>query len=95
FEYVMLSGINDGADDARRLGNLLRDLPAKVNLIPWNSLPMLPYRRPSVESVERFRVAARETGLDVLVRYSRGADIAAACGQLHTSEVALPSDTLS
>ena len=95
FEYVMLSGINDGADDARRLGNLLRDLPAKVNLIPWNSLPMLPYRRPSAESVERFRVLARETGLDVLVRYSRGADIAAACGQLHTSEVALPPDTLS
>ena len=94
FEYVMLSGINDGTDHARRLGDLLRGLPAKVNLIPWNSVSMLPYRRPSLKSVERFRVMARATGLDVLVRYSRGADIAAACGQLHTSEVALPPDTL-
>lgn len=87
FEYVLLSGVNDSLDDARRLGDLLRGLPAKVNLIPWNALPTLPYRRPSPEQVERFRVAARATGLDVLVRYSRGADIAAACGQLHTSEL--------
>ena len=86
FEYVMLAGVNDSTDDARRLGDLLRGLPAKVNLIPWNSLPTMPYQRPSPENVESFRVAARATGLDVLVRYSRGADIAAACGQLHTAE---------
>ena len=87
FEYVMLAGVNDTLDDARRLGALLHGLPAKVNLIPYNTLPTLPYRRPSPEHVESFRIAARATGLDVLVRYSRGADIAAACGQLHTSEV--------
>ena len=93
FEYVMLAGVNDSIDDARRLGGLLCGLPAKVNLIPWNALPTLPYRRPSPEQVESFRIAARDTGLDVLVRYSRGADIAAACGQLHTSEFSGVMDT--
>ena len=81
------AGVNDSIDDARRLGDLLRGLPAKVNLIPWNALPTMPYQRPSPEHVESFRIAARDTGLDVLVRYSRGADFAAACGELHTSEV--------
>jgi 23S rRNA (adenine2503-C2)-methyltransferase len=85
FEYVLLAGVNDSLDDARRLGGLLARLPAKVNLIPWNPLPSLPFRRPDPEQVERFRSTALATGLDVLVRYSRGADIAAACGQLHAS----------
>jgi len=85
FEYVLLAGVNDSLDDARRLGGLLARLPAKVNLIPWNPLPSLPFRRPDPEQIERFRTTALATGLDVLVRYSRGADIAAACGQLHAS----------
>jgi 23S rRNA (adenine2503-C2)-methyltransferase len=88
FEYVMLAGVNDTLDDARRLGELLRGLPAKVNLIPWNPLPTLPFRRPSPEHIERFRVQALRGDIDVLVRYSRGADIAAACGQLHAAESA-------
>lgn len=83
FEYVLLAGVNDTLDDARRLGELLRGLPAKVNLIPWNPLPELPFQRPSPEHIERFRATALEGGIDALVRYSRGADIAAACGQLH------------
>ena len=83
FEYVLLAGINDRVEDAVRLGHLLRGLPAKVNLIPWNSLPSMSFQRPSPERVELFRETARGSGLDVLVRYSRGADIAAACGQLH------------
>jgi len=86
FEYVLLAGVNDTLDDARRLGELLRGLPAKVNLIPWNPLPTLPYRRPGPEHIEEFRLAALAGGIDVLVRYSRGADIAAACGQLHAAE---------
>jgi len=85
FEYVLLAGVNDTVEDARRLGKLLHGLPAKVNLIPWNALPALPFRRPSPEHIEKFRVAALSGGIDVLVRYSRGADIAAACGQLHTA----------
>ena len=84
FEYVLLAGVNDTLEDAQRLGKLLHGIPAKVNLIPWNPLPTLPFSRPSTEHIERFRRVALEGGIDVLVRYSRGADIAAACGQLHT-----------
>ena len=84
-EYVLLSGINDTDADARRLSKLLRGLPAKVNLIPWNPIPGMAYQRPPTERVEQFRRVARSSGLDVLVRYSRGADIGAACGQLATT----------
>lgn len=82
FEYVMLRGINDTRQDADRLARLLRGLPAKVNLIPWNPIEAMAFQRPSPGAVERFRRRARSGGLDVLVRYSRGADIGAACGQL-------------
>ena len=81
-EYVLLAGINDTLDDACRLGDLLRGLPAKINLIPWNPIPTLEYRRPAPENVERFRRAVVSAGPRALVRYSRGADIGAACGQL-------------
>ena len=84
-EYVLLRHVNDTESDARRLGALLSGLPAKLNLIPWNPIPGMPYQRPSPERVERFRRAARKSGLDALVRYSRGADIGAACGQLATA----------
>lgn len=82
FEYVMLAGINDSTTDARRLGQLLRGLPAKVNLIPWNPLATMPFQRPAPEAVEAFRREALSAGVDALVRYSRGSDIGAACGQL-------------
>ncbi len=84
FEYVLLAGVNDSLEDARLLGTLLAELPAKVNLIPWNSLPTLPYERPDPEQIERFRLATLDGGIDVMVRHSRGQDIAAACGQLHS-----------
>jgi len=92
-EYVLLAGVNDTLDDARRLGRLLQGIPAKVNLIPWNALPSLPYQRPGPEHIERFRAAALDGGVDVLVRYSRGADIAAACGQLHAAQPEQPAGT--
>ncbi len=82
FEYVMLRGVNDTRQDAERLVRLLRGLPAKVNLIPWNPIETMAFQRPSPGTIERFRRWARSGGLDVLVRYSRGADIGAACGQL-------------
>mgnify|MGYP001156504074 CR=1 FL=1 len=85
FEYVLLQGINDSPGDARRLGRLVRGLPAKVNLIPWNPIATMDYQRPSPEAIERFRREALRTGIDVLVRYSRGADIGAACGQLQAA----------
>lgn len=89
FEYVLLAGVNDTPDDARRLGRLLGGLPAKVNLIPWNPIATMPYRRPSPEVIEEFRRTALAAGVDALVRYSRGADIGAACGQLQADAGAI------
>ena len=82
FEYVMLEGVNDSPDDARRLARLLAGMKAKVNLIPLNPAPGIEYTRPSDERVERFAQILAERHLTVSVRKSRGRDIRAACGQL-------------
>ena len=87
FEYVLLGGFNDMVDDARRVAKLLAHVRAKVNVIPWNP-GELPYRRPTHESVERFREALAEKGVPTFVRYSRGQDVMAACGQLALLEAA-------
>src|SRR2546422_4345656 len=82
FEYVMLGGINDAAEDARRVVRLLAPLKSvKVNLIPWNP-GELPYRESSAEWIEKFRRILVERGVPAFVRYSRGRDVMAACGQL-------------
>jgi 23S rRNA (adenine2503-C2)-methyltransferase len=81
FEYVLLGGFNDSTDDARRLVKLLANIPAKVNLIPWNPGD-LPYKRPTKESIEEFRQILLDKSVFAFVRYSRGLDIMAACGQL-------------
>jgi 23S rRNA (adenine2503-C2)-methyltransferase len=82
FEYVMLDGVNDSPDDARRLARLLQGLKAKVNLIPLNPAPGIPYERPSDACVDRFAQILADRHLTVSVRKSRGRDIRAACGQL-------------
>jgi len=82
FEYVMLKGINDTAEDARRLARLLAGIKAKVNLIPLNPAPGIPYERPSDATVDRFAQILADRHLTVSVRKSRGQDIRAACGQL-------------
>jgi 23S rRNA (adenine2503-C2)-methyltransferase len=82
FEYVMLDGVNDTPEDARRLVKLLAGIKAKVNLIPLNPAPGLPYDRPSDERVDRFAQILADRYLTVSVRKSRGRDIRAACGQL-------------
>ncbi len=82
FEYVMLAGVNDTPDDARRLVTLLADIRAKVNLIPLNPAPGIPYTRPSDAQVDRFAKILADHHLTVSVRKSRGLDIRAACGQL-------------
>ena len=82
FEYVMLDGVNDTPDDARRLVKLLADIKAKVNLIPLNPAPGIPYERPSDERVDRFARILADRHITVSVRKSRGRDIRAACGQL-------------
>ncbi len=82
FEYVMLGGVNDAAEDARRVVRLLAPLKSvKVNLIPWNP-GELPYRESSPERIEEFRRILVERGVPAFVRYSRGRDVMAACGQL-------------
>ncbi len=82
FEYVMLAGINDGLDHARELITRLRSVPAKVNLIPFNSFPSSGYASSDPETIDRFRDALLEAGIMTITRKTRGDDIAAACGQL-------------
>jgi 23S rRNA (adenine2503-C2)-methyltransferase len=82
FEYVLLDEVNDTAEDARRLAGLLGGIKAKVNLIPLNPAPGIPYRRPSDERVDRFAQILADRHITVSVRKSRGRDIRAACGQL-------------
>jgi 23S rRNA (adenine2503-C2)-methyltransferase len=82
FEYVMLEGVNDSPDDARRLVKLLAGMKAKVNLIPLNPAPGIDFRRPSDERVEHFARILADRHMTVSVRKSRGQDIRAACGQL-------------
>lgn len=82
FEYVLLDGVNDTPADARRLVTLLDGLRAKVNLIPLNAAPGIPFRRPSDDRVNAFAQILAGRGITVMVRKSRGRDIRAACGQL-------------
>ncbi|MEE2673441.1 MAG: 23S rRNA (adenine(2503)-C(2))-methyltransferase RlmN [Myxococcota bacterium] len=82
FEYTLMEGVNDSPDDARRLPELLRGIPCKLNVIPMNPHDDAPYRSPSREVVDRFTAILHEGGLRVTLRRNRGADIDAACGQL-------------
>jgi 23S rRNA (adenine2503-C2)-methyltransferase len=82
FEYVLLSGVNDSAEDARRLAKLLVGVKSKVNLIPLNAAAGIPFERPSDETVDQFARILADRGVTVSVRKSRGRDIRAACGQL-------------
>jgi len=82
FEYVLLAGVNDHADDARRLTKLVRGIACKINLIPFNEFPGNPFRRPSEGAISAFQAIVRKAGLDVFVRKSRGRDVLGACGQL-------------
>lgn len=82
FEYVMLAGVNDSDADARKLVKVLDGIKAKVNLLPLNAAPGIPFERPSDERINRFGKILADKGLMVSVRKSRGGDIQAACGQL-------------
>jgi 23S rRNA (adenine2503-C2)-methyltransferase len=82
FEYVLLAGVNDRPQDARRLAQLLSGVKAKVNLIPLNPAAGIPFERPSDDAVDAFAKILADRGATVSVRKSRGRDIRAACGQL-------------
>jgi 23S rRNA (adenine2503-C2)-methyltransferase len=94
FEYVLLGGLNDAPEDARRVAKLLAGLRAKVNLIPWNP-GELPYQKPAEARIEEFRGILEEKGVRAFVRYSRGQDVMAACGQLALLESAAPAAAAS
>jgi 23S rRNA (adenine2503-C2)-methyltransferase len=82
FEYVLLPGLNDSLRDAYTLANITRDVPAKINLIPFNPFPGAPYERPDETKVKRFQSVLRGRGKKVMLRKSLGCDILAGCGQL-------------
>lgn len=82
YEYVLLRGINDSGEHARQLARLLRGRNAHVNLIPFNDVPGLPYRRPSDATLHAFQQILRQYGVSVTVRKRKGSEINAACGQL-------------
>ncbi len=83
-EYVMLGELNDTEDDMRRLAKLMRGLPVKVNLIPYNDNAGLGFKTPSRDWVFTWQRYLNSQGLQAFIRWSKGADIAAACGQLAT-----------
>jgi 23S rRNA (adenine2503-C2)-methyltransferase len=82
FEYVMAGGVNDSLKDAKKLLKMLRGIPSKINLIPLNEAPGIPFKRPSEEKVKAFQEVLMKAGFAAIVRASKGADISAACGQL-------------
>lgn len=82
FEYVLLDGVNDSDADAERVAGLVRGLRTKINLIPYNSGPALPYRSPPLERVLAFQETLSGKGVPAFIRISRGQDVMGACGQL-------------
>ena len=87
FEYVMLKGVNDSPADARALVKLIKGIPAKVNLIPFNAWPGAPYECATPEAIGRFAAIVNDAGYSAPVRTPRGQDIMAACGQLKSDSV--------
>ena len=88
FEYVMLDGVNDSPEDAQRLVRLLRGVRAKVNLIPFNDWDGSAFRRPPLSRILAFQSILLAAGVTTTVRWSKGEDIGAACGQLREPAVA-------
>ena len=82
FEYVLLDGVNDSEQQARELVKLVRDVPCKFNLIPFNPFPQTHYKRSRPDAIQRFRDVLMQADIVTTTRKTRGDDIAAACGQL-------------
>ena len=81
-EYTLIAGVNDGIEHAKQLAEVLRELPCKINLIPFNPFSLSNYARPSKNAINRFWLTLTEAGYVTTVRTPRGDDIDAACGQL-------------
>ncbi|MEE9427799.1 MAG: 23S rRNA (adenine(2503)-C(2))-methyltransferase RlmN, partial [Paracoccaceae bacterium] len=85
FEYVMLKDVNDSDEDARRLVKLIKGIPAKINLIPFNEWPGAPYKRSDPDRIKSFSDIVYNAGYSAPIRKPRGEDIMAACGQLKSA----------
>ncbi len=94
FEYTMLKGVNDGKEQAKELAKLLKNKPAKVNIIPFNTFPGVKFEATDRENIDEFRNILLESGIMTITRKTRGADIQAACGQLSGSVRNLAKKTL-
>jgi len=86
YEYTLLAGINDSGEHAKELSLLLQGQPCTVNLIPYNPVEGLRLKRPHKENIENFREILESAGIVTTWRYTKGKDIAAACGQLALQE---------
>ena len=86
FEYILIKGINDSLEDAKRLITLLRPIKAKINLIPFNENPESEFKRPDDRVVNQFLQKLHDAGYTAIIRHSKGQDISAACGQLRANQ---------
>jgi 23S rRNA (adenine2503-C2)-methyltransferase len=82
FEYILIKGLNDAAGNARELAGLLKGIPCKINLIPFNEHPAVDFKKPDDRSVKAFQKILHDLNFTAPIRHSKGSDIAAACGQL-------------
>jgi 23S rRNA (adenine2503-C2)-methyltransferase len=89
WEYVMIKGVNDSVEDARALVKLIKGIPSKINLIPFNAWPGTDYECSSKEAIDAFAKVVMKAGYASPVRKTRGEDILAACGQLKSDSVRL------
>lgn len=87
FEYILIKGINDSAEDAHRLGKLLQPIKSKINLIPFNTYEGCAYDRPDEAAIHRFQQILIDKNYTVIIRHSKGQDISAACGQLRARSI--------
>lgn len=93
FEYALMKGINDSDEIAQELADLVKGMLCHVNIIPLNPVDVLPFERPDPAGIERFAETLRQAGIPATVRYSRGVDIGAACGQLRAKhEATVPAN---
>lgn len=84
FEYIIIEGVNDSEEDAKRLARLLKPIPAKINLIPFNTFEGSDFERPEEHVILTFREILNKNNYTAVIRHSKGQDISAACGQLST-----------